>query len=103
VRWELEQSHTCLAVGTKKRKLPLAGALGRPDHEPAWEHILKKLHPVKARLNQHYGKKDFWDWAVFLVAKYESAHPCHDRGANDNPWTGAKRFRFTSGRVGLPG
>ena len=25
--------------------------------------------PVKYRLNQRYGKKDFWDWAVFFVAK----------------------------------
>ena len=25
--------------------------------------------PVKNRLNQHHGKKDFWDWAVFFVAK----------------------------------
>ena len=23
--------------------------------------------PVKNRLNQHYGRKDFWDWAVFFV------------------------------------
>jgi hypothetical protein len=33
--------------------------------------------PVKNRLNQHYGKKDFWDWAVFFVAKDESLNKAH--------------------------
>ena len=33
--------------------------------------------PVKARLNQHYGKKDFWDWAVFFVAKDDSLNKAH--------------------------
>jgi hypothetical protein len=33
--------------------------------------------PVKCRLNQHYGKKDFWDWAVFFVAKDDSLNKAH--------------------------
>jgi len=33
--------------------------------------------PVKYRLNQHYGKKDFWDWAVFFVAKDDSLNKAH--------------------------
>lgn len=33
--------------------------------------------PVKNRLNQHYGKKDFWDWAVFFVAKDDSLNKAH--------------------------
>jgi hypothetical protein len=33
--------------------------------------------PVKSRLNQHYGKKDFWDWAVFFVAKDDSLNKAH--------------------------
>jgi hypothetical protein len=33
--------------------------------------------PVKARMNQHYGKKDFWDWAVFFVAKDDSLNKAH--------------------------
>ena len=33
--------------------------------------------PVKNRLNQHYGKKDFWDWAVFYVAKDDSLNKAH--------------------------
>src|SRR5271156_3296224 len=33
--------------------------------------------PVKNRLSQHYGKKDFWDWAVFFVAKDDSLNKAH--------------------------
>jgi hypothetical protein len=33
--------------------------------------------PVKHRLNQHYGKKDFWEWAVFFVAKDDSLNKAH--------------------------
>jgi hypothetical protein len=33
--------------------------------------------PVKNRLNQHYGKKDFWEWAVFFVAKDDSLNKAH--------------------------
>ncbi len=33
--------------------------------------------PVKHRLNQHYGKKDFWDWAVFFVSKDISLNKAH--------------------------
>jgi len=33
--------------------------------------------PVKNRLNQHHGKKDFWDWAVFFVAKDDSLNKAH--------------------------
>lgn len=33
--------------------------------------------PVKNRLNQHYGKKDFWNWAVFFVAKDDILNKAH--------------------------
>lgn len=33
--------------------------------------------PVKARLNHHYGKKDFWNWAAFFVAKDDSLNKAH--------------------------
>ena len=33
--------------------------------------------PVKDRLNQHYSKKDFWDWAVFFVTKDGSLNKAH--------------------------
>jgi len=33
--------------------------------------------PVKDRLNQHYSKKDFWDWAVFFVSKDNSLNKAH--------------------------
>lgn len=33
--------------------------------------------PVKERLNQHYSKKDFWNWAVFFVTKDGSINKAH--------------------------
>ena len=33
--------------------------------------------PVRERLNQHYSKKDFWDWAVFFVTKDNSLNKAH--------------------------
>jgi hypothetical protein len=33
--------------------------------------------PVKDRLNMHYSKKDFWDWAVFFVTKDNSLNKAH--------------------------
>jgi hypothetical protein len=33
--------------------------------------------PIKDRLNQHYSKKDFWDWAVFFVTKDNSLNKAH--------------------------
>ncbi len=33
--------------------------------------------PVKDRLSSHYGKKDFWDWAVFFVSKDNSLNKAH--------------------------
>jgi len=33
--------------------------------------------PVKDRLNQHYSKKDFWDWAVFFVAQGNGLNKAH--------------------------
>ena len=34
-------------------------------------------NPVRNRLNQHYGETDFWDWAVFFVAKDDSLSKAH--------------------------
>lgn len=33
--------------------------------------------PVKDRLNQHYSKKDFWDWSIFFVTKDNSLNKAH--------------------------
>lgn len=33
--------------------------------------------PVKDRLNQHYSRKDFWDWAIFFVTKDNSLNKAH--------------------------
>ena len=33
--------------------------------------------PVRDRLNQHYSKKDFWEWAVFFVTKDGSLNKAH--------------------------
>jgi hypothetical protein len=33
--------------------------------------------PVKDRLNAHYAKKDFWEWAIFFVTKDNSLNKAH--------------------------
>ena len=33
--------------------------------------------PVKNRLNDHYSRKDFWNWAVFFVTKDSSLNKAH--------------------------
>jgi uncharacterized protein DUF4357 len=33
--------------------------------------------PVKDRLNMHYSKKDFWEWAAFFVSKDSSLNKAH--------------------------
>lgn len=33
--------------------------------------------PVKERLNQHYSKKEFWEWAVFFATKDDSLNKAH--------------------------
>jgi hypothetical protein len=33
--------------------------------------------PVKSRLNQHFGKKDFWNWAIFFVSKDNNLNKAH--------------------------
>lgn len=33
--------------------------------------------PVKNRLNTHYSKKDFWNWAIFFVTKDGSLNKAH--------------------------
>lgn len=46
------------------------------------ESVLPTLYigegdPVKARLNQHYSNKEFWDWGVFFVTKDSSLNKAH--------------------------
>ena len=33
--------------------------------------------PVQERLKSHYGRKDFWDWAIFFVTKDNSLNKAH--------------------------
>jgi len=33
--------------------------------------------PVKSRLNPHFSKKDFWNWAVFFVSKDNNLNKAH--------------------------
>jgi hypothetical protein len=61
--------------------------------------------PVKNRLNQHYGKKDFWDWAVFFVAKDDSlnkAHVQHLEARLLNLARDAKQSKLDNGQEPLP-
>lgn len=49
---------------------------------PSEEGELPKIYigegdPVKARLEQHFSKKDFWIWCVFFVSKDRSLNKAH--------------------------
>lgn len=61
--------------------------------------------PVKDRLNQHYSKKDFWDWAVFFVSKDSSLNKAHVQRME---WrlldlaTSAKQCKLDNGNMPTP-
>jgi hypothetical protein len=63
-RGELEKTGVYVLVGTSNDSILPTLYIGEGD-------------PVKNRLNQHYGKKDFWEWAVFFVAKDDSLNKAH--------------------------
>lgn len=63
-RGEFDKTGVYVLVGTSEGNILPTIYVGEGD-------------PVKARLNQHYGKKDFWDWAVFFVAKDDSLNKAH--------------------------
>lgn len=63
-RSEFDKTGVYVLVGTSEGSLLPTIYVGEGD-------------PVKARLNQHYGKKDFWDRAVFFVAKDDSLNKAH--------------------------
>jgi hypothetical protein len=63
-RGELEKTGVYVLVGTSDDSILPTLYIGEGD-------------PVKNRLNQHYGKKDFWEWAVFFVAKDDSLNKAH--------------------------
>lgn len=64
VRSEFDKTGVYVLVGTSDDSILPTIYVGEGD-------------PVKARLNQHYGKKDFWNWAVFFVAKDDSLNKAH--------------------------
>jgi hypothetical protein len=63
-RGEFDKTGVYVLVGTSDDSILPAIYVGEGD-------------PVKNRLNQHYSKKDFWDWAVFFVAKDDSLNKAH--------------------------
>jgi Domain of unknown function (DUF4357) len=48
---------------------------------------------VKDRLDQHYGKIDFWNWAVFFVAKDKSLNKAHVQHLEARLYALAKRAK----------
>ena len=61
--------------------------------------------PVKNRLNQHYSKKDFWDWAVFFVTKDNSLNKAHVKHLESRLLqlaTAAKQSRLDNTGTSLP-
>ena len=63
-RPEFDRSGVYILVGTSEESALPTIYVGEGD-------------PVKARLNQHYSNKDFWDWAVFFVTKDSSLNKAH--------------------------
>jgi hypothetical protein len=63
-RGEFDKTGVYILVGTSEDSILPTIYVGEGD-------------PVKNRLNQHYAKKDFWDWAVFFVAKDDSLNKAH--------------------------
>ncbi len=51
--------------------------IGAPEESVLPTIYVGEGDPVKSRLNQHYSKKDFWEWAVFFVAKDDSLNKAH--------------------------
>ncbi|QDV43410.1 hypothetical protein Enr13x_32660 [Stieleria neptunia] len=61
--------------------------------------------PVKTRLNQHYSKKDFWDWGVFFVTKDSSLNKAHVKHLESRLLelaTSAKQCRLDNTGSSLP-
>src|SRR5947209_13075917 len=63
-RGEFDKTGVYVLVGTSEDSILPTIYVGEGD-------------PVKNRLNQHYKMKDFWDWAVFFVAKDDSLNKAH--------------------------
>lgn len=61
--------------------------------------------PVKDRLNQHYSKKDFWDWAVFFVTKDSSLNKAHVKHLESRLLElakAAKQCKLDNAQISLP-
>jgi hypothetical protein len=51
--------------------------VGTSDDSALPKIYIGEAESVKKRLDQHYSKKDFWDWAVFFVTKDNSLNKAH--------------------------
>jgi hypothetical protein len=63
-RPEFAKTGVYILVGTTPDSLLLTVYIGEGD-------------PIKERLTQHYGKKEFWEWCVFFVTKDGSLNKAH--------------------------
>ena len=63
-RGEFAKTGVYVLVGSSDEKLLPTIYVGEGD-------------PVRDRLNNHYVKKDFWDWAAFFAAKDDSLNKAH--------------------------
>lgn len=61
--------------------------------------------PVKNRLDDHYRKKDYWDWAVFFVTKDSSLNKAHVKYLESRLLTlatEAKQCRLENSKASFP-
>lgn len=106
-------------VGVVFNRTNYKQVLGRPEFDRTGVYVLVgssetsvlptiyvgEGDPVKDRLNQHYSKKDFWDWAVFFVTKDSSlnkAHVQHLEARLHELATAAKQCNLDNGCVPAP-
>ncbi len=78
-------------VGVVFKRTGYKGAVSRPEFDRTGIYVLVgsseestlptiyvgEGDPVRRRLDQHYSKKEFWDWAVFFVTKDSSLNKAH--------------------------
>ena len=87
----LVEKSNWLGIGVVLKRTGYKQVVGRPEFDRTGIYVLVGAtddsalptiyigegDPVKDRINQHYSKKDFWDWTVFFVTKDSSLNKAH--------------------------
>ena len=91
-RPEFERTGVYVLVGTTEESALRTVYIGEGD-------------PVKARLNDHYSNREFWDWAIFFVTKDGSLNKAHVKHLESRLLElakDAKQCKFDNSKTSLP-